>query len=103
MVNIFVYHAQDREGRVLAALLRACDKSQQFDFLPVETAKSIEHMHRFLQQNKLDPRTTTLPFIVLVADTEAEGTKRSVLQGDGLHQWLTSLVDAFLGAVCRMR
>lgn len=85
------------EGRLLAALLRLCDRKREFDYLPVETPRSIQRMHRFLQQNRLDPRTTSLPFIVLVSSSSTmDTTKRSVLQGATLQQWLTALVDAFL-------
>ena len=79
----------------MAALLRACDKGREFEYLAVETARSIQRMHRFLAQNKLDPKTTTLPFIVLVTEGEGE-TQRAVLQGESLQRWLTSLLDAFL-------
>lgn len=96
MVNVFVYHSSDGIGRCLAALIADCDAARhQFDFLAVYSADSIRRMHGFLTQQGLEPTAVPLPFIVLVDEVAG---KRSVLHGRLLHDWLTNLVDAYLGA-----
>jgi hypothetical protein len=95
MVNIFVYHGQDREGCTLASLIRECDTDHAFEFLPIgNNVESLKRMQRFLRAQGLDPEQTALPFIVLL--TEGAERQRSVLSGPSLGSWLTQLVDAYL-------
>ena len=89
MLSIFVFHAVDRVGAALAALLRACDTNGRFQYLPIESAESRERLERFTAHHRLSPA----PFIVL---TPEDGGSRSVLHGDSLQNWLSNFVDAFL-------
>lgn len=50
---VFVYHAQDREGRMLAALLDTLNRDNLFSFLAVDRTPSIERMHDFLKHQGL--------------------------------------------------
>lgn len=94
MVNVFVYHAHDRLGRCLAAVLRDCDgANRQFDYLAVETPESARRMQLFLTQQGLNPQDVALPFIVLVDEPVQQ---RSVLHGSVLQEWLGNLVDAYV-------
>lgn len=97
MVHIFIHHAEDAQGHVLAALIKHCDSQthRNFQFLVVDGEDSIRRMQQFLQQQGLSQKVVHLPFIVLVR-SEGNMVHRSVLHGSAMHQWLAEMVDAFL-------
>lgn len=52
-------------------------------------------MKLFLEQQGLDASRVRLPFVVMVVNEQGE-TRRTVLHGSVLHQWLDGLVNAYL-------
>ena len=94
--NIFVYHGHDREGRILAALMRHCDTDQSFRFLPVDNPQRMERMHRFLRTNGMNPDAVQLPFVITLhpGGGGPDAEVRSVLHGHAMWTWLNGVVDA---------
>lgn len=94
--NIFVYHGQDRESRVLASMVRLCDVERRFSFLPVESPDSVDRMHKFLHRNGLRPDGVALPFLIVVQPPPPHGgeSRRTVMHGEAMANWLNNLVGA---------
>lgn len=80
-LNVFVYHGTDRQGRLLSEIVRLCDHERKFEFLPIETSRSMEHLDAFLAKQHIQqcpfevtfhwtlgssPNAVQLPFVVFV-------------------------------------
>ena len=65
--NVFVYHPQDHEGRLVADVIRALyNQPEPFRFLPIESPGSLQRLRLFLQQHGLAiGAPVILPFVVI--------------------------------------
>jgi hypothetical protein len=95
MANVFVYHASDREGRMLAALVRLCDAEGRFQFLPIDSPTSMARMHRFVERHGLPQGSVELPFVVLM-----DGERRALLHGPAFADWCAGLVRTMRETAC---
>lgn len=90
MVNVFVYHGQDHEGRLLADVIRRFDRGINFQFLPIETPQSLQRMERFLERKGLN---VNLPFVVVMTDLSAQETHtHKVIHGEAMSEWFQDIV-----------
>lgn len=89
--TVFVYHAQDHEGSLLADFLRKHDEEQRFEFLSLTTDEEMEHNVDFLRRTGIHEKVH-LPYIVMVPATA--DADRVVIHGTRFHEWMGGLIEA---------
>lgn len=100
--SVFVYHANDGEGALMAALVKECDADRQFEFLAVSESATVARMERFLlSQGFPQPERVRTPFVVLVRP--GDPPVRSVLIGEPLDAWFRDLVESAVPAGGELR
>lgn len=88
-MNVFVYHAQDHEGTLLAELIRNSDPEEGFQFLPIESPHSVNRLYQCLRNHNIAPEKVTLPIVILVHTAD----RRTILYGERYQNWLASVVN----------
>lgn len=101
-MNAFVYHGQDREGTMLADVIRRFDNEDRFRFLPLETPDALRRLRQFMVvHHGLPPsEPTPLPLVVVVQDTSGQRPhQHRVVHGTSLTRWFQGLPGTSLATV----
>lgn len=87
--TVFVYHAQDHEGALLADFLREQDEEHRFEFLALSSEEEMEHNADFLKRSGIHG-SVRLPYVIIVP----HGQERIIVHGPRFHDWMAQLIDA---------
>ena len=93
--NVFVHHAQDREGRFTADLIHAFHR-EPCQSLPIESPDSLRRLRSFLEEHGWSSgMPLPLPLIVVMNDLGGTATHtHRIMHGEPLVNWLRSLITS---------
>lgn len=98
-LNVFVYHAHDQEGRLLAEIIRLADRDNVFQFLPVEHPRTVRRMRAFLEarvrKGALPPGVGP-PFVVS-GEATSDQRHHHVVHGEALASWFHGVLRGLVG------
>ena len=95
-MNVFVYRAEDHEGRMLADVIRRFDTEGQFRYLPVDSPATLRRAEWFLARHHGGAAPSPpLPMLVVASDLSGQRPQaHRVVRGAQLEEWFASLGDA---------
>lgn len=94
--NVFIHHAFDHEGCLLADVVRRFDEEGRFEFLAIGDDRTMQRLLRFLRRYhglERDDRAPLLPMVVVMNDHSGERIEtHRLIQGAALQEWFRTLL-----------
>lgn len=94
--NVFIHHAFDHEGCLLADVVRRFDEEGRFEFLAIGDDRTMQRLLRFLRHHhglERDNRVPLLPMVVVMTDHSGERIEsHRLIQGAALQEWFRTLL-----------